>query len=626
VGGSGDSGGSGSGGSGGGGSGGGGTQGGSGSGRGEAVARPALDTRPALDVVIEGAAVYDGSGRAPFHADVGVSGTRIAAIGDLSGAGAGRRVPAHGLALCPGFVDVHSHADMTIVRPDHSALLEPLVRQGITTFVGGNCGAGMAPVPDGPNREHLFAFWDFFLGAPQDGNVRWKTFGGMLDTLSSQGVLLNVAMLAPYNIIRMGIAGGRAHPTSDERALMRRTLADALDAGAIGMSAGLQYFPGLLSETGEIVEMARVVHGRHGVVAAHLRSYNSDTLSLAMDELLEIGRLAEVPVQASHLFVIPNLPGPLNRLAATALRAASAFHRRWPFRAPIGGMLSTHLDHALRSAAAAAQPIGFDAMPTSAGFTHLLAFFPPWSVQGGVRASLAVLADPEGRRRVRRSIEDGDAEWPHRDGDSWSMNLFKVMGWGGLHLMSLGSGRNPHRLGRSLADLAGEAGRDPFDFMCDLLVEEQGRILAFITPTYPGDGLAEQSLEPVLADPNVSIATDSILLGFGLPSHLFYDCFPRFLGRYARDLGLLSMSEAIRKCTALPAEQAGLRDRGRVREGWFADLVLFDPGRLASRSTPEAPRRFPDGIHTVFVNGSVVVDPDGFHPSPRAGVVIRRGG
>jgi len=165
----------------------------------------------------------------------------------------------------------------------------------------------------------------------------------------------------------------------------------------------------------------------------------------------------------------------------------------------------------------------------------------------------------------------------------------------------------------------------PFDAACDLLLEEEGRVLAFETVTTPGDPFLELSMLPVLCDPNVSIVTDSILLGFGLPSHLFYDGFPKFLASTTRGAGTLELREAIRKCTSLPASQLGIRQRGRLRPGCFADLVAFDPQRIASRSTPASPAHWPAGIHSVLVNGQVVLDQEGFHPEPRAGRLVRRG-
>ena len=348
----------------------------------KAVADNRADER-ALDVVIEGASVFDGTGRLPFTADVGVRGDRIAAIGDLSGVPAARRIDACGLAVCPGFIDVHSHADMVLVRPDHAPILEPLVRQGITTFVGGNCGVAMAPIVDSA-RADLYSFYDFFLGAPQDDNIRWTTFGGMMDTIESQGCLLNAAVLAPHGILRIDTMGDSDVPAAAaDIDGLTRLLHECFDAGAIGMSTGLQYFPGLCSDTGELVRLAKVVHDRDGVFTSHLRSYNQSTMERALDEVVEISRRAEVPVQVSHLFIVPELPFGLFGAAKVALRAASRLYAHRPFHAPLGGILQSFVDRATRHADAGL-PLGFDAMPTSAAFTHLLAFLPPWAMRGGL--------------------------------------------------------------------------------------------------------------------------------------------------------------------------------------------------------------------------------------------------
>lgn len=584
----------------------------------------AAQESPRFDLVIEGALVYDGSGRVPVHADVGVRRDRVRAIGSLEGATARRRIDARGLSLCPGFVDVHSHADFTVVRKDHASVLEPLVRQGITTFVGGNCGSGMAPVlPD--HEDDIHTFFDFFLGSSQRGRIGWSSWAEMADVIAEQGSLLNVGLLAPHGILRLNVMGDRNEVAGpDDLRVLKRELSACLEAGALGMSTGLMYFPGLASDSHELTELARVVHDFHGVFTSHLRSYNSDTMVQALDEVMDVCRDAEVPLQVSHLFCIPNLPEPVARLSRAVLRGLSRLYDVLPLPIPVDGLLASRMERAF-ARADAGEPIGFDAMPTSAGFTHLLAFFPPWTLQGGIRSMLDRLRDPDQRREIRRSIEQGDVAWPHRGRDSWSMNIFKVMGWDAAFIMSVTLPHNRCLEGKSLQQIGDETGRHPFDVACDLLVEEQGRVLVFETATQPGDPFVERSVLAALSNRHVSVVTDTILLGFGLPSHLFYDAYPRWLGTYARDRGVVSMSEAIRRSTSLPASQLGLRDRGRIGVGSYADLVLFHERRILSRSTARDPAHFPEGIHTVWINGRAVVDPEGFHPDPLPGRLVRRG-
>jgi len=577
-----------------------------------------------FDTIISNTLIYDGTGRQSYRNDVGIKDDKIVAIGDLSETETATNINGGRFALCPGFVDIHSHADMTLHRPDHADLLKPLVHQGITTFVGGNCGVAMAPVSE-RHRETQMKFYDFFLGEDQEERVRWQSFGELMDTYEKQGVLLNTAMLAPHSMLRMNVLDVKTEPAlpphMDE---MKHHLNECMEAGAIGMSTGLQYPGGLSSNQWEITELAREVHKYNGVFTSHLRSYSSDTLPQAVDEVISVGRDAEVPVQISHLFWIPNFPAPLNSLMTKFIKLASTAYNKKKFPLPVGSALKPLLNK-VASLVNDGFPIGVDVMPTSAGFTHLLALFPPWALEGGMERVQQRLADPKERAMIRKSIEMGDTKWPHRGRDSWSMNLFKVMGWDCAFIMSVPSARNSKYIGRSFADIAKELGKHPFDVACDMLLEEDGRVLIFETATFPGDPLVELSLLDPLIDPNASIVTDTILLEFGMPSHLFYDCFPKFLGNYSRELGKISLAEAIRKCTSLPASQMQIQKRGSIKVGNYADLVLFDPGTIGSRSTAMDPKHSPSGIEYVFINGHAVVDPSGYHPEPKPGKLLRHG-
>lgn len=575
-----------------------------------------------LDTILEGAMVYDGSGRAPFRADVGVLGDRIAEVGHLTGVEAARRIRVDGLCLCPGFVDAHSHADLTIGRSEHVDLLAPLLRQGVTTFIGGNCGAALAPV-DLQRSEAQRIFLDFFLGENPQQYVRWDGMGQFLDTVERQGCLLNFAMLAPHGLVRMLVMEDRHDPDAGDMKQMEHHLSRCMEEGAVGISVGLQYFPGLFSHTSELVEVGRIAHRYGGVFTAHLRSYNDDTLPQAVDEAIRVGREAQVPVRLSHMFCIPNPPWPLNRILKRVAMTGSRLHRHLPLDLPIDGGAQPQLDR-IQRALDQGQPVALDCMPTSAGFTHLIAFLPPWVLTQNREHVMQTLRDPEQRRRIRDSIEKGVPRWPHREGDSWSLNLFHVMGWDMAFVMSLRSPGNQHLVGRTFTDIGKERGVHPFDAMCDVLLEEEARVLAFEALTWPGDPFTEMAQRSTLAFPQASPVTDTILMGFGKPSHLFYDCFPRFLADYSRDRSILPLREAIRKCTSLPASWFGLKDRGLVKRGYKADLVVFDLPSLRSRSTLENPDRTPDGIRYVLVNGGVVVDEEGLHTGTLHGQVLRR--
>jgi N-acyl-D-amino-acid deacylase len=575
-----------------------------------------------LDLVIEGATLHDGAGGPPRVGDLGIVGDRIAEVGDLSSLPADRRIPARGLVLCPGFVDIHSHADFTIARLDHPRLLAPLLLQGITTFIGGNCGAGPAPAGT-PDNEAWTGFLDFFLGENPLDAIRWRSMGEFLALVESQGALLNMGVLAPHGVLRMlAMETRKGAPRAADLASMTRALEQCLEEGALGLSAGLQYFPGLDADTAELTALGRVLHDHGGFLSAHLRSYNSDTLPLAVDEILQVGRDAEIPVQISHLFWCPNPPRPLRRPFLHLQRLLSRAYGPWMEALPVDAGPRAVLRQIAR-AVATGQPVGVDAMPTAAAFTHLIAFFPPWVVEGSRTRILERLSDPAFRKRIRHAIERGRARWPHREGDTWSLNHFQLFGWEMATIMSLRSERNQRLVGRTFVEIARERRQHPLDAVCDVFLEEEGRILVFETTTHPGDPFVELAQRSTLATPFVSVGTDAILMGFGRPSHLFHDAFPRFLRYYCLDRDILPLAEGIRKCTSLPARQAGIRERGLLREGYKADLVLFDPRRLGSTSTLDDPARRPEGILHVLVNGVIVVDPVGRVEGPLRGEVIR---
>jgi N-acyl-D-amino-acid deacylase len=263
-------------------------------------------------------------------------------------------------------------------------------------------------------------------------------------------------------------------------------------------------------------------------------------------------------------------------------------------------------------------------MPTTTGFTHLFAFFPPWALEGNIRMILKRLTDAETRVKMRKSIENGKQIWPH-EGDNWSLNLFKIMGWECARIMSVTTEKNKHLEGMTLCAVARERKMHPFEAACQLLIEEDGHILVFESMGIPDDNFTERSTFAGIKHPLVSISTDTILLGFGQPSFLFYGCYPKFLGRYVREKNMLSLPLAVRKITSLPAEHFGLKNRGMIKKGYYADIVVFDPDTIENRGQFHCPDMDPVGIHYVAVNGTLVVDGGNFiKPDKLPGRVIRR--
>ncbi|MEW5947119.1 MAG: amidohydrolase family protein [bacterium] len=573
-----------------------------------------------FDVLIKGGTVVDGTGGAPFPADVGISGGRIAHVGAADGATAGKTLNASGMIVCPGIVDPHSHADLSISKPDHHLILEPLIRQGITTIVTGNCGMSLAPVEE-KNRDFIKDYIEAFTKFDFDREIQWRTVGEFLDALESRGVVLNTALLAPHGLLRINAMGASLSTAADDEiGSMKKALDAALEQGAIGLSTGLQYFPGNQSDTRELIELAGVVAKHGGIFTSHLRSY-SNTLTLAVDEVLEVGEKTGAPVQISHIFWAPDagLLGPLLRPAARALAGLS----RWwsvplPLHRPLAAVIKRVMDARDRGVRA-----GMDVMPTTTAFTHMLAFFPPWALMGGLGKILERLRDPDQRRKMLHSIEHGKMVWPHTGEDSWSLNFFRVMGWTCARIMSVGSEKNRHLEGRTLLGIAADAKKHPFDAACDLLVEENGCVLVFASMAHPEDAFTERTTFAPIRHPEVFISTDTVLMGFGKPSHLFYSCYPKFLCRYVFGMKMLPLEQAIRKITSLPADHFGLKQRGRLEKNYHADVLVFDPEKLENRATFDNPRAYPSGIEHVFINGRHVLDGAAYNPVPRPGTVIR---
>jgi N-acyl-D-amino-acid deacylase len=521
-----------------------------------------------LDVLIRGGRVIDGAGNPWYRADVGIVGDRIAAVGQLAGATAACTIDADGLFVCPGFVDLHTHSDLQLLA---NPLHEAKVHQGVTLDVLGHDGLSYAPVTD----EVLFqlrgqlAAWN---DDPPGFDWSWRSVGEYLDRLDRDGIAVNAAYLAPHGTIRMVAMGMEDRPPTDaELAQMKQLLAEALEQGAVGLSAGLTYTPGMYADDDELVALCEVVRAYGGYYTPHHRNYGSHAIE-AYADCIEIARRSGVALHLAHA----HLGFAVNRGRAPELHAL------------IDGARAEGID------------VTLDTYPYLAGSTYLHAYLPGWMHVGGSAATLERLRDPSLRERLRVELEEEGSD-----------GFYGIpIDWG---IVVVGSGRY---VGKSLAEAAAEAGARPIDLLCDLLVEEE---LGVSCIAHTGN---EENVRLTMTHPSHTVGSDGILVG-ERPHPRSYGTFPRTFATYVRELGLLTWEEAVRKMTSLPAQRLGFPDRGLLRPGLAADVTCIDPETIRDTATYDDPRRLPDGIPYVLVNGTVVVD-DGRHTGALAGRALRR--
>ena len=495
-------------------------------------------TRESWDLLIRDATLYDGTGGPPRAGDVAVRGDRIVAVGTLRG-GAGTVLEARGLALAPGFIDVHSHDDFAVfVSPE----MDFKLMQGVTTDVVGNCGMGAAP----------YAPASVFARAlhPEHALPRWEGYAGYFETVDREPPSLNVAVLVGHGTLR---AAAMADPTAalDRADLdrMRRDLAEGLEAGAVGFSTGLVYEPGRYAATDELVELAREMTGIGALYATHMRNEGEGLLD-SVREALAIGERAGVPVQISH-----------HKAAGRA---------SW-------GLVNRSLP-LIDEARARGLDVTADQYPYTSGSTLLAAVVQNGGLEGG---------GPGGLGRL----------------DAADVRIASAP-------------RRPEYEGRTLEALSREWNLDP-DPAAGRILEEEPATWVIL------DTMDERDVRTVMGHSTTMIGSDGIPTG-GKPHPRLYGTFPRVLGRYAREEGLLPLETAIHRMTGLPATKFRLEGRGVVREGAYADLVLFDPAEIVDTATYEDPRRYPRGIREVLVNGTAVVR-EGRHTGARPGRALRRG-
>jgi len=540
-----------------------------------------------FDLLIRGGTVVDGTGAPGRPADVGVLGDRILAVGDLSGvdgSSAAYVIDAAGLVVSPGFIDPHGHADGSLFL---DGALTSHLRQGFTTQLSGNCGESLAPITDIGREVVELAL------RPNDLVARWRTFGEYLDAVDEERLGPNVAFLVGHGTVRAAVMGAEGRPATDlERHAMVREVDAAMESGAIGLSSGLIYAPGMHADTEEVRAVATAAARRGGLYASHLRN-EADGLFEALDEAVSTIRAA----------ADAGVDGP--RLQVSHLKCASrgVHGRAADAVAVLAAARSDGLD------------VGADQYPYTAAATTLTTILPPALLGLGIEACVAALSDPDVRGRVKSEIDRGISGWE---------DIGRDPGWAGIRISY--SASHPDWSGRSLAELGEALGADPADLAFDALVDDRLDVSIVIDCMTPAD------VETILAVPWIAVCTDASsrrpghpVLDAGRPHPRTYGTTARVLGTYVRTRATLTLETAVEKMTSVPAAQIGARDRGVLREGAYADLVVFDPATVADVATYEGPARHPVGIEHVVVNGRLAVA-DGAETDERPGRLLRRGG
>lgn len=541
---------------------------------GAVFAAPAVHTRAANapTLVLRGGTVFDGGGAPPTRVDVAVTGDRITSVGRVAEQGV-VELDVSGLAVSPGFVDIHSHADLSLLIEPRA---ESRIRQGVTLEVVGQDGGSVGPVStEAARRRAESRRRDFGIEAD------FTDLHGFFAAIDAATPAVSVASMVGHGTVRGFVVGSADRPaTTDELRQMRGLIRTALDQGAVGLSSGLEYTPGSFGSTDELIELARELAGTGYPYASHMRN-EDDRLLSAVEEAIRVGQMAGVPVQISHL-------------------KAQGQRNYWKAAASL---------RAIEAAAQAGVDVHFDRYPYVAYATGLTNLFPTWARADGTAAFLGRLEDPELSGRIEAFAHD---------------KIALLGSWDSIQITSTPTDQNAQIRGRRLGEYALEQGEEPYALVLRLLREERGRVGVV------GFGMSEENTATILSHPRGMICSDGGSyapygpLSTGSPHPRGYGTFPRVLGHYVRERDDMSLSTAIHKMTAMPARKLRLRDRGRIQVGAVADITVFDPGLVADQATFEAPHQYPLGIPHVVVNGVLTLR-DGDHTGDRGGRAVRGG-
>jgi N-acyl-D-amino-acid deacylase len=517
---------------------------------------------PDYNLLIKNGRLVDGTGNPWFKADIGISEGKIEKIGSIKEKEE-QTIDVEGLIVSPGFIDLHNHSDLTVLAYPHC---ENYLMQGVTTAVVGNCGLSMAPL--NPKRMELLKTYLSPLLAPDfDYRWNWRTLGEFYKIVKEKGTGMNLVPLVGQGTIRVAVKGfEKSEASAQEMKEMKRLLAQSLEEGAFGMSTGLIYPPGSYTPTKELIELGRILKEYGRIYASHIRN-EADFLMEALKEVIKIGEVNGIPVEISH-------------------HKASG-ESNW-------GKVNATL-RAIREARERGVEVGCDVYPYTAGSTTITAILPGWALEGGVERMLDRLKKKEARKKIKEELSKDTIK-----GENW----IKEAGFDGIIVASCQSNREYE--GKSLEEILREKGRlqEKYEGLLDLLLEIGGNASIVLFT------MSEEDVKTVISSPISSIASDSWVTSpsIGKPHPRAYGTFPRVLGKYVREERILTLEDAIRKMSSLPASKVRLKNRGLLKEEFWADLVVFDPAKIRDRSTYKDPHQYPIGIKYVIVNGQIAVE------------------
>ena len=536
-----------------------------------------MEMASSFDLVIKGGQVLDGTGNPWLKKDIGISEGKIRSVGHIGGH-AREIIDVEGMVVAPGFVDLHNHSDMSILTYPGS---ESYIMQGVTTAVVGNCGLALVPVnPD--NLTLLQRYLSSFGAGRDDQQWEWRTHAEFYKIVEEQGIALNLAPLVGQGTVRLAVKGfDSSEASTEEMNEMKRLVVQGLEDGAFGLSTGLIYPPGSYSTTEELIELASVVKEYGGIYASHIRNEGSNLIE-AVEEAIRIGEANDIPVEIVH-----------HKATGRA---------NW-------GKVNATL-RLMEQARQRGVEVNCDVYPYTAGSTTITAILPTWALEGGVEKMLERLKDKKTREAITKEMSSG------RMG---GMAGIRNAGWDAIFIAAC---RKKEYEGKHLDQIIKETNR--FDKLyqgfLDFLLEIEGNasVVSFMMDEADVRTVMSSRLSSIISDSGVTAPRAG-----GKPHPRAYGTFPRVLGKYVREENLLTLEEAVRKMTSLPAGKVGLNDRGIIKEGLWADIVVFDPITIKDKATFDNPHQYPEGIVYVMVNGQVVVD-HGKLTGVRPGKVLKR--